>query len=194
MGPWLGAILVIRLAGIQNPMSWGGSRPVFSLLMGLCFVLAFTSMGYPNQENVNPNYYGFWLALMLLAYAYGEEYGWRGYLEYELDFMPPLMRYLLIGSIWYLWHLHFLSDPSLLANLKFWGICVLASWGIAQIARTTFSVMACACFHLIGNLLGTSKTLSQSMSPEKRFGIIGLCIAFWVILVVKWRAKKEINT
>ena len=43
----------------------------------------------------------------LLAFAYGllEEFGWRGFLQYELRNLPVWQYVLIITLMWFLWHL-----------------------------------------------------------------------------------------
>lgn len=191
IGPFVGAWLLIPWARLDKTMSWGGTQPGYSLLMGLCFVGAFVMLGYPNSYGLSPAYYGFWFSIMLLLYAYGEEYGWRGYLQQELAFVSPVWQYVLVGTIWYLWHLNFLKNPDLSGNLVFWAICVLASWGIGQIALRTYSIIACACFHLIGNLLGISQTISETLPIVTGSIVIGGCVFIWVFLVIRWSPQQN---
>ena len=78
-----------------------------------------------------------------------EEYGWRGYLQEELKPLKSWKKYLIIGFLWYLWHLTFLTKASIRDNLFFLAMMVFRSGGIGQVAESTKSIVACACFHLI---------------------------------------------
>ena len=48
-----------------------------------------------------------------------EEFGWRGYLQNEFSYLKPIKKYFLIGFIWYLWHLSFLTNTIIKDNLFF---------------------------------------------------------------------------
>src|SRR5690606_10564804 len=65
----------------------------------------------------------------------------------------PMAKYVIIGVLWYLWHLSFLKGGSVQENLFFMGLLILGSWGIGQIAEATKSIVASACFHLIVQIM-----------------------------------------
>lgn len=44
-------------------------------------------------------------------YSFGEEVGWRHYLQNATVGIKAWGRYLLIGSLWFLWHYSFTNDP-----------------------------------------------------------------------------------
>ena len=93
--------------------------------MGIVPVFVFGILGIPNSSKINPHLLGSIVGLFLIFYALFEEYGWRGYLQDELGDIAEWKRILIIGTLWYLWHLSFLNNPDILVNLKFWGIMLL---------------------------------------------------------------------
>ena len=72
----------------------------------------------------------------LVAFTYGllEEYGWRGFLQYELRNLPVWQYVLIITVMWFLWHL----DLNLL-NVSFFLLLLFASWGIGKVVSETHS-------------------------------------------------------
>ena len=45
------------------------------------------------------------------VYSFGEEFGWRHYLQNATAGLNRWGRYVLVGSLWFLWHYSFTNDP-----------------------------------------------------------------------------------
>jgi hypothetical protein len=111
----------------------------------------------------------------LLAFAYGllEEYGWRGFLQYELRNLPVWQSVLIITVMWFLWHL----DLKLLSSLPFFLLLLFASWGIGKVVSETHSLLLCAAFHGIANF---SK---RDLFSDTAFTVAFVCvIIFWIVM------------
>ena len=111
----------------------------------------------------------------LLAFAYGllEEYGWRGFLQYELRNLPVWQYVLIITVMWFLWHL----DLNQRNVLTFFPLLLFASWGIGKVVSDTHSLLLCAAFHGIVNF---SK---HGLLSNTTFLIAFICIiVFWIVM------------
>ena len=111
----------------------------------------------------------------LLAFTYGllEEYGWRGFLQYELRELPVWQYVLVITVMWFLWHL----DLTQRSVLPFFLLLLFASWGIGKVVSDTHSLLLCAAFHGIVNF---SK---HGLLSETPFLIAFICvIVFWIVM------------
>jgi len=111
----------------------------------------------------------------LFAFAYGllEEYGWRGFLQYELRELPVWQYVLIITMMWFLWHL----DLSYRSILPFFLLLLFASWGIGKVATDTHSLLFCAAFHGIVNFSKHGLLLNTT------FLIAFICIIiFWIVV------------
>ncbi len=111
----------------------------------------------------------------LFAFAYGllEEYGWRGFLQYELRELPVWQNVLIITMMWLLWHL----DLSYRSILPFFLLLLFASWGIGKVATDTHSLLFCAAFHGIVNFSKHGLLLNTT------FLIAFICIIiFWIVV------------
>ena len=109
------------------------------------------------------------------AFAYGllEEFGWRGFLQYELRKLPVWQYVLIITIMWFLWHL----DLSQRSVLPFFLLLLFASWGIGKVVSDTHSLLFCAAFHGIVNF---SK---HGLLSETPFLIAFICvIVFWIVM------------
>ena len=111
----------------------------------------------------------------LVAFAYGllEEYGWRGFMQYELRNLPVWQYVLIITVMWFLWHL----DLNLQSVLPFFLLLLFASWGIGKVVSETHSLLLGAAFHSIVNF---SK---RDLFSDTTFTVAFVCvIVFWIVM------------
>ncbi|UKK75420.1 CPBP family intramembrane metalloprotease [Segatella bryantii] len=109
------------------------------------------------------------------AFVYGllEEYGWRGFLQYELRKLPVWQYVLIITIMWFLWHL----DLSQRSVLPFFLLLLFASWGIGKVVTDTHSLLFCAAFHGIVNF---SK---RALFSDTTFTAAFICvIVYWIVM------------
>lgn len=109
------------------------------------------------------------------AFAYGllEEFGWRGFLQYELRELPVWQYVLIITIMWFLWHL----DLSQRSVLPFFLLLLFASWGIGKVVSDTHSLLFCAAFHGIVNF---SK---RALFSDTTFTAAFICvIVYWIVM------------
>ena len=111
----------------------------------------------------------------LFAFVYGllEEYGWRGFLQYELRKLPVWQYVLIITLMWFLWHL----DLTQRSALPFFLLLLFASWGIGKVATDTHSLLFCSAFHGIVNF--SKRDLFSDTTFTAAF--IGV-IVFWIVM------------
>ncbi|MBO4814607.1 MAG: CPBP family intramembrane metalloprotease, partial [Muribaculaceae bacterium] len=111
----------------------------------------------------------------LWAFAYGllEEYGWRGFLQYELRKLPVWQSVLIITVMWFLWHL----DLSQRSVLPFFLLLLFASWGLGKVVSETHSLLLCAAFHGIVNFT------KRDLFSDTAFTVAFVCvIVFWIVI------------
>ena len=187
-GVFIGALVAIYLLKKERKVeiSLFGTSKSKSILMAVIPIIILPLIGVKNEYGVNEHYYGLIITLGTLLYCIMEELGWRGYLQEELKSLKPIKRYVLIGVIWYFWHLTFLTGATLWGNLFFLGIMVVGSWGIGQVAESTKSVMASACFHLIVQIMIANTLIRDGINGTQKLIILGISVVIWVIILKKW--------
>lgn len=162
VGPCLGAIVVVMLMKRKFHCTITGTSIVNSIVsVAIPFIICFflhSTLSY--------------LLLGFILYSFLEEVGWRGYLQGELKGQSTLVRSLIIGTLWFVWHIHIGFNIS---SLIFWGLLVFGSWGIGKIADDTKSLMACACFHTLYNF-----------SKHGFFQFTPLVIGIYVFVIISW--------
>jgi uncharacterized protein len=187
----LGLFLLRKQSKVE--VSFLGTSKWKSLLMALIPTVLLIIIGVPNKYEINSHLFGLIAAIGTLIYCIMEEYGWRGYLQEEFQFLKPLIKFLIIGVIWYAWHLSFLSKTTLIDNLFFLGMLILGSWGIGKVQELTKSILACACFHFIVNIFMYNHFFANTFSGTSKLIILGVCISIWVVIFVSWKKDLKRN-
>jgi len=92
-----------------------------------------------------------------LIITFGEEYGWRGYLQSELNHLGRVRGTLLLGVIWGVWHWpiiwmgHNYPGQPILGSLLMVGICILLAFFLAYGVFKSKGVWTAAYLHAINN-------------------------------------------
>jgi membrane protease YdiL (CAAX protease family) len=228
---FLGLILLIILRATSGReamarvwLSWGKGR--YWLLFGLGFVVyyvlqaalnAFFGLGGGKLAppaaplGLSPNAFLLLATLqtvllapiLAIVIAFGEEYGWRGYLQSELFKLGRVRGVLLLGVIWGAWHwplilmgYNYPGHPllgMLLMALYTIGLAVVLGYAVLR----TGSVLLSAYLHALNNQV-VAFIMAMGFKPfDNAFsfdiGIFGIAtLALVAILVLRdpiWRAR-----
>jgi len=215
-------LIVLRLAAGREEMArvwlaWGSWR--YWLLFGAAIVAyyvvqaalnAMTGLGgaalepsFPIPTGINPTGYVILATaqsvllspFLAIVIAWGEEYGWRGYLQSELFKLGRVRGVLLLGVIWGLWHApvilmghNYPGHPYLgvlLMTLYTTGLAVVLGYAVLK-AR---SVLLAAYLHALNNqvagvlvILGYRPFDTAFSFLIGTYGIVTLAVVAWLIL------------
>lgn len=188
-GIFIAGLLGLYLLKKQRTItiSFFGTSTVKSIVMALVPTILLVSIGVQNKYEINPHLYGLIAAFGSFIYCIMEEYGWRGYLQEEFKFLKPIIKFSLIGLIWYAWHLSFLTEATLIDNLFFLGTLIMGSWGIGKVAELTNSIVACSCFHLIVNIFMYNHFFNNAFSGLSKLILLIVSLLIWIFILVKWK-------
>jgi membrane protease YdiL (CAAX protease family) len=114
---------------------------------------------------------------MFFMYGLLEEIGWRGFLQQQLKGLPKIWNILIIGILWFIWHLNFEMTTM---NLLFLGLLIFGSWGIGIVADKTNSLLAVSAFHTLNNI-----------KTENNLIIIGILVVIWILMIIYSERKKK---
>jgi len=128
-----------------------------------------------------------------LIYCILEEYGWRGYLQEELKSLKAWQKYFIIGFMWYLWHLTFLTKATVGGNIFFLSMMIFGSWGIGQVAESTKSIMASACFHLIIQIMMFNPLIRNGINGTEKLIVFGASVVIWYVIIKKWERDSTLS-
>jgi membrane protease YdiL (CAAX protease family) len=193
-GVIIGALIILPLLKKQRKteISLFGTSKTKSLIMMFIPIALLVIIGVKNDFEMNYHIYGFIAAIGTFLYCIMEEYGWRGYLQEELKRLKSWEKYLIIGFLWYLWHLTFLTKASLGDNLFFLGMMILGSWGIGQVAESTKSIIASACFHMIIQIMMFNALIKDGINGTEKIVILGISVVIWFLIIKKWEKESTI--
>ena len=136
-------------------------------------------------------------ALLVTPLLWGEEFGWRGYLQLRLLSHRPLLASVVTGIIWGLWHLpitlrgYNFPDQPLIGMLVFMVSAVLLSIIFGWLRVRTGSIWAPSLAHSATNAVGGSLTLllfigGPSWILVSYVGVLGWvplgALAAWIVL------------
>lgn len=195
IGVIIAALIAISLLKKKRKteISLFGTSKSKSLIMSVIPIIILTLIGVRNEFELNAHLYGLIAVIATFLYCMMEEYGWRGYLQEEFKSLKAWQKYPLIGFMWYLWHLTFLTEASVGDNIFFFAMMVFGSWGIGQVAESTKSIMACACFHLIIQIMMFNALIKNGIDSTEKLIIISVSVALWFIIIKKWEKDNTIN-
>ena len=169
-GPCIGALVVVFLFKRKFYCSITGTSVFKSVLsVAIPFIIVFFL-----QRELS------YVMLGFIFYSFLEEVGWRGYLQGELGDMKPFTRAILIGALWFFWHVDISFSWG---GLIFLAILIFGAWGIGHIASDTHSLIACACFHTLYNFPTHG---FFRFSPAVICLYVGIIASWFAIWYVPW--------
>jgi membrane protease YdiL (CAAX protease family) len=130
------------------------------------------------------------LLLMPIAFftIFGEEFGWRGFLQDAVRPLRPLARYSLIGVLWSFWHftngMTHSTEQAVRRVLIFYPACVLFSWLIGEATERSRSVIVAHTFHAWINLV------VEFYSPGALI-VFGVSILYWGWMLWTWPRPEQ---
>ncbi len=141
---------------------------------------------------------------LTMIYALFEEFGWRGYLEPQIEALgvPDLTRHLLVGGIWTLWHIPYLMTFGVMGTLPLWVFApiylietlAMAVW-YGVVRKRTDSVWPAVIAHGLGNaimwplIIGELVVIQQELvfAPRPDSLLMGGLLV--VIAALVWRRR-----
>jgi membrane protease YdiL (CAAX protease family) len=215
LGPSIAALLVIGLgsglAGLRNfvkrcfnirnirPVLWVGSLLVPILVVSSAAVVVIIGGGAWQSEKVNE----LWpqalanAPVVLLFIALGEEPGWRGFLQPELQSRyRPIVSAIIIWAVWGLWHVPLLGTEMELSTVPPFLLCLLgatffSAW-LTNAARG--SVIPVMLFHTAVNCVGGAFFFQQFKGPDLA-ALWWMFACFWLVvgLAVVWQTGGQLG-
>lgn len=126
-----------------------------------------------------------------LLIAFGEEYGWRGYLQGELIRMGKVKGIALVGVIWGLWHAPIIMMGHNFPGYPGWGVvamtlyCIGLAFFLGYAVLKTGSVWLAAFLHALNNSVASFLMVLVYMpnDPMFSFGVGIYSLAVWALVI-----------
>ncbi|PZU79590.1 MAG: hypothetical protein DI529_17415 [Chryseobacterium sp.] len=106
-GPLISGLICYKLfATSTTTYSIFGAQP---LKVGLIVLISITTFIFTNSKSS----FGFNILFVLtqIIYCFGEEFGWRHYLQSVTNKTNKWLQSFIIGLVWFCWHFSWLQDP-----------------------------------------------------------------------------------
>jgi membrane protease YdiL (CAAX protease family) len=193
IGLLIGALISIYLLKKERNLQYSffGTSRKWSLIMLIIPLVFLGVFGVENENNVNTHYYGVIGGVCTLIYCFCEEIGWRGYLQEELSLMKEWQRVLLIGFLWYFWHLSFITNQDFMDNIQFLAWMIFGSWGMGKVIDSTKSIIAVTCFHMIINIMMFNGFMTRGLVGSSKLIILGITVAIWILILILWTKENK---
>lgn len=195
IGLLIGALISFYLLKKERNLQYSlfGTSLKWSLIMLIIPVILLAIFGVKNEHGLNSHYFGIIGGIATLIYCFFEEIGWRGYLQDELKPLKEWQRVLLIGFLWYLWHLSFITNQNFVDNIYFLSWMIFGSWGIGKVLDLTKSILVATCFHMIINIMMFNSLMKNGIDGTSKLLILGVSVSIWIFILIKWiRENKTI--
>lgn len=210
-GPMLAA-LIMRLTVSKEGLagSLGGRRPwwqyltsvlvpvaIFSVVSLIALMTGLAQFVMPD-EAITWGVGGFFIVVLVfeVVVAFGEEYGWRGYLLPRLMPLGEIRASLMLGIIWSLWHLPVLLAGVLYPGSNRWLLVLLYCFSTTMVTfaytwlavSSRHSVLMASVFHgasnWTGNRLLTFLRIDNLLAVNLVMGVAWLVIVTIVYRVL----------
>ncbi|RYE25680.1 MAG: CPBP family intramembrane metalloprotease [Sphingobacteriaceae bacterium] len=156
-----------------------------SLLFMLAPAFVLLIIGVKNKQHQNEHLFAVQVCLLWFVYIFGEESGWRGYLQQILN-VSDYKKALIVGLQWYLWHLSFLFErTSLIKELVFLVVLLTGSFLAIKITKRTNSLLPAIGLHFSFSVITNVPNPSHYLT-----GVVAMLVT-WGILLWKWSVKNE---
>lgn len=167
--------------------SFLGENKKLSIAVAALPVICLTFFGVPNSLGIQSNFFGLYLSLMLMGYALLSEYGWRGYLQEELNFNNKWVNYTIIGVVWYasLWFFLYEGMVNDILNVLLLISLIFISGVIGDVVKKTKSLLIGASFHALGYIVYFYSLTANHLTANAKLAIPIICIVGWVLLFQK---------
>lgn len=187
--PLLVVAVIVALAVL-----FGISKPDFSLQRSLAVLFPHASVSVPT---ITPGLWAILILQMMIVgvplgaiVTWGEEFGWRGYLQLRLFAERPILAALVTGVIWGVWHyplilLGYEHYKNVWIGLLVFPICtVMLSVIFGWLRLKTGSIWSSSVAHGATNALGLSLTFLLFLGGPHFVFVSYLGIFSWIPLGV----------
>jgi membrane protease YdiL (CAAX protease family) len=187
-GPGLSAIIVSLYFKdeIKKTISFFGSSILRSLLFWGIPMLAFIAFGdYQNEGSTIARMVVYFGGIFL--FTLGEELGWRGFLQDQLNHLPKWKQYLIIGTMWELWHFttRTMSESvvaRIIRPLLFILPNTILSFVFGESVNKSKSIVVAVTFHAWYNIL-------FEFNHKSTYLIFSISVLFWIFMLLNWDKK-----
>lgn len=135
------------------------------------------------------------VAIVAFFTIFGEELGWRGFLQDALRPLKPWKRWVLIGALWEFWHFTNRTHGSSLLRTAIvlsisYPLVIGLAWLIGKLTERTRSLLVATSLHLWVDLV--FEATGEARLPALL--ALGVSIATWIWILRGWQHRESFET
>jgi uncharacterized protein len=201
---WLLPLLVVAII-VAEAMILGIAQPDFTLQRAIAHGVAGRDLSAADNPGLLIVPQVIAVALLSIPLLWGEEFGWRGYLQSRMFAGRPVAAAIATGIIWAVWHFpltlrgYNYPDAPVLGSLLFIPVTILISYILGWIRARSGSIWAASLGHAATNAIGGLALLwlAGTAGPilVSYAGVLALPPLLLVcICLFFWSARKDRNS
>lgn len=169
------SLLFYKFSNIKQEITLLGNNKIKSLLFPIVLLGCYTIYGINNSNEVNIHLWASIFCSFALIYNIMEEYAWRGYLMDSLGNTNYVLKSVISGTFWAIWHLLVFQNFDQYGGFWiFFAFCMVFSFILTFAVSQTKSILVAASIHAF----------------IIQMNIIALvCFALFIVLLFTWNKK-----
>ncbi|MCH4824650.1 CPBP family intramembrane metalloprotease [Gramella lutea] len=160
--------------------SFLGNKHLKSLIIATSYLIIYSLFGLSNKFNINEHFWALIFCSSMLIYDIFEEIAWRGFLNDKLGKTPTLVKGIITGILWGLWHILIFKSFNQFGGLHYFVLLtIIVSIIMSYAVKKTNSILVAASIHGLLILRNNYVTI--------------ICIVIWTLLIITWERDKIFN-
>lgn len=174
------ALLFYKFGGIKQEITLLGNNKIKSLLFPIILFVCYSAYGMNNNHGIDRHLWALIFCSFAFIYNLMEEYAWRGYLTDSLGKMNYVLKSIISGIFWSIWHLLIFSNFDQYGGFWiFFGFCILFSFILTFAVLRTKSIIVAGTIH--GFIIQTNISAL-------------ICFIVFTLLLLTWNKKLTKNS
>lgn len=169
------ALLFYKFGGVKQEITLFGNNKIKSLLFPIILFASYSIYGINNDHGVDKHLWAFMFCSFAFIYNLMEEYTWRGYLIDSLGKVNYVLKSVISGIFWSIWHLLIFKNFDQYGGfLIFFVFCILFSFILTFAALRTKSIIVVGSIH--------AYIIQTNISALT-------CFIIFILLLITWNNK-----
>lgn len=175
------AVLFYKLGEVKQEITLLGNNKIKSLLFPIILLICYSTYGINNNHGIDKHLWALIFCSFAFIYNLMEEYAWRGYLIDSLGKVNYVLKSVVSGIFWSIWHLLIFNNFDQYGGFGiFFGFCILFSFILTFAVLRTKSIVVAGAIHAF--------IIQTNISAL-------ICFIIFMVLLLTWNKKliKENN-
>lgn len=144
------SLLFYKFSKSKQEITLLGNNKGKALLFPVILFICYSIYGINNSYGIDKHLWAFIFCAMTFVYDIMEEYAWRGYLVESLSKVSLVIKSLISGTLWAIWHLLIFSDFDQYGGFGVFLIfCIAFSFILTFSSLRTQSIIVAAAIHAL---------------------------------------------